>query len=394
MTAMAVLAACNGTGGEEPEVAYTLTPAASAGPETDVTVDLDEYEPVTFSWGDAVWEGRGFATYAILFDKRGGDFSKPVAAFYAPRIDDRSITLSKDDIKSVYTAASETSKDKEVYVDWVVKTAAGGKALLSPVRTLHMTMTPDPDAFVPGNPIFIDGPGAAEAGQQMTYIPSIDYHKDARDYNDNSTRVKDFDYEIFTKIKGGEPFWFWSGNSTGGQDWIFSLDADAPMDAATYTMSIQKDANIHTVAGSDGLFRFRFNSKTREVYVKRIDRVSLRYWAPLTDNNMTYQGNGVWSVDLTIPAGKNGYKFLFFGLDGDQPTGSQYPTVDLGPTIADTPANYWTIVTVVGGAAPARTAARAFGIWRFPAEIEGKMARYTIKMNAEAGAYTHSIELL
>lgn len=379
------------------EVVYNLEAADILAPSQDYVADLDEYEPLTFEWSEAEWDGYGVVTYDIVFVREGGDFASPVMVFHSATTDSTQRTrrtLSKNEIKELYSAASLTNKDREVVVDWKVRTAAGGKRLESAtVGKVKMTMTPDPDPFVVGNDIFIDGEGAAEAGQKMVYIPSVDYHFDARDYNDNSPYCKTFDYEIFTKLTAGKPIYFWSGTSSGDKDWFFALDGESGEAATTFTKSIRKDAVLTATVAADGVYRIRLNTVSGEVYLKKVNEVSFRWWPGPTDNVMEYVGGGKWEIVRTVPAKAIGYKFLFKGLDGDQPYGSEYPEVNLvDGSMNGVPENYWYVVSVKGGAAPALNKARANGTWRFPSEALGASATYTISMNADAGAYTTTIQ--
>ena len=108
---------------------------------------------------------------------------------------------------------------------------------------------------------------------------------------------------------------------------------------------------------------------------------------------MTYKGNGVWQVDRIVPSGKTGYKFLFKGLDLDQPYGGQYMSLNLNNgSMEGVAPKYWYVVSVQGGTAAAGV--RNNGTWLFPTEVFDKKCRYTISMNDEAGAYTTSIEVL
>ncbi|MCM1501786.1 MAG: hypothetical protein NC115_03860 [Bacteroidales bacterium] len=365
----------------------TLVPARISS-LLEISVDLDDYTPVSLEWAGAEWDGIGFMTYDIAFDRIGGDFSRPVAVFHAPGIEDSSMELSKDEMKSVFSAASVTSKDREVSVQWIVRTAAGTQKLSSAPAVIHMAMTPDPDAFVAGNPVYIAGEGALESGMSMTYIPSIDYDFKAAHYNDNSS-LKNFNYEIFTELGAGKPYYFWSGTTTGDKDWIFAVNPEKPQGYSTVTRSILKDADMTASVSSSGVYRIRMNTSSGEIYIKKVNSVSLRYWnGSVHDNTMQYKGNGVWSIDLNVPAGSFGYKFLFMGLDSDQPTGAEYPSQAYSSDRED---RYWRIVTVIGGAATAANP-RAAGTWAFPADAMGRTSTYTVYMNDTYGAYTHYIE--
>lgn len=399
------MSACQGEESKE-EVVYNLVQAEILPDLLEIEVNLDEYsdaDPITLEWTDAEWDGYGVVTYDVAFVREGGDFTRPVAVFHATSLVDSlrtKRTFTKAELKEVYANASLTTKDSEVTVEWIVRTAGGGKKLQSEsVGTLVMTMTPDPDPFVVGSPIFVVGAGAFEAGQKMTYMPSIDFHTDkaiAAHYNDNAPYCKSFDYEIFTQLTAGQPVYFCTSQTPGDQDWYFTFNTETAETATTFVTSIKKDAVLSATVTADGVYRIRLNTATKEIYAKRISRVSHRVWAngATLDHDMTYLGNGVWQTDRTVPSNKNnGYKFLFFGLDGDQPHGAQYMDLNLNNgSMEGVVPEYWYVVSVQGGAANAN--GRANGTWKIPTEALDVPCRYTISMNDEAGAYTTSIEVL
>ena len=402
MAASALLllaAACEEKNVQE-EFVPTLTPSAIVGPEDGLAIDLDDYvDTLTLSWTAAKWDGTSYPTNKLLFVRESGSFDEPDYVWYIPVLDTTSVGFVKNDLKAIYAAASETPKDSQVSVKWAVATSAGKKTVLSESRTFTMTMTPEPDAFVPGNVVYLAGDAVLEEGRQLVYMPASTYSWDkavSAHYNDNAPYCKQFDYEIFTDLEGGKNFYLWSGNSTGDKDWIFSPIASSGnvADAQNYDLTIRKDADYSATVPSSGQYRIRINTTTREIYVKKINTVSLRYWAGAKDNNMTYDGNGVWHIDLSLAANCQGYKFLFKGLDGDQPHGAQYPALATpdGDIASFNPADpVWHIVPVQGGAA---NNAKANGTFLVPAAAKGVKVRYTLYMNDQFGTYTHCISAI
>lgn len=384
--ALMAITGCNEKVEKSLDLSGNLVPAQIVSP-SDTLIDIDEYVPVPFKWSGASWDGIGVMTFDMAFDRPEGDFSRPIAVFHAPGPADSRRVLSKDEIKSVFAAAT-SSKESEISVQWIVRTAAGAQKINSAPATVRLAMTPEPDAFVPGNTIYIAGTGSVEKGQHMTYIPSIDYDFAADHYNDNSN-LKNFNYEIFTELEAGKPYYFWSGTTTGDKDWYFTVDPSNPEGYSTVSKSIKKEADTTAAVSVSGIYRIRMNTSSGEIYIKRISSVSLRYWnGAVNDNTMTYEGSGTWSVRLNVAQGAFGYKFLFFGLDGDQPTGSEYPSLEYSSDPMD---KYWHIVTVKGGAATAADP-RAAGTWGFPETAMDRESLYTIYMNDIYGSYTHYIE--
>lgn len=121
------------TGGNDPVVS-TLT-----APKEGLAVNLDALNSLTFWWEAA--QGS-FDAYALVFDRKGGDFSDPAAAF---RTDDNrttELTLSYQELKTVYDA---TQQDGTASLVWSVKTLAGDQSFASPAqRSLTVTNTVEP----------------------------------------------------------------------------------------------------------------------------------------------------------------------------------------------------------------------------------------------------------
>ncbi|MGM9767389.1 MAG: SusE domain-containing protein [Candidatus Cryptobacteroides sp.] len=398
LSAVALLWSCSGNE-ETVEGDYNLSAAVAVTPEDNISIDLDNYaDTLRITWSPASWDGPGWPTYSVAFDTEEGDFSRPVAVFYAPQLEVTGIALTKTELKEIYNKIAAGEKIKTLSVKWKVRTAAFKTAKSDEPHTIVLSMTPDPDAFKAGNDIFIAGEGAVEAGRKMIYIPNTTYSWDksiSAHYNDNAPRCKEFDYEIFTELKGGAPFYFWSGESTGDKDWIFVFDNNSASDAVNYSLSILREATFNCTVATDGVYRIRINSAAKEVYVKQVTSVSLRHWKPVADNTMSYAGNGVWTIDLEIPAGRLGYKFLFNGLDGDQPTGAQYPS-EAKPDVTDlsqlNPADkYWHMVPVQGGAANGN---KENGTFLFLDAAVGTTCRYTVYMNDTYGTYTHCVSAI
>ena len=121
------------TGGNNPVVS-TLT-----APKEGLAVNLDALNSLTFWWEAA--QGS-FDAYELVFDRKGGDFSDPAAAF---RTDDNrttELTLSYQELKDVYDA---TQQEGTASLVWSVKTIAGEQSYAGTAqRSLTVTNTVEP----------------------------------------------------------------------------------------------------------------------------------------------------------------------------------------------------------------------------------------------------------
>lgn len=121
------------TGGANPVVS-TLT-----APKEGLAVNLDALNSLTFWWEAA--QGS-FDAYELIFDRKGGDFSDPAATFRTENNRTTELTLSYQELKSVYDA---TQQDGTASLVWSVKTLAGNQSFASPAqRSLTVTNTVEP----------------------------------------------------------------------------------------------------------------------------------------------------------------------------------------------------------------------------------------------------------
>ncbi|MBQ7195739.1 MAG: hypothetical protein IJS07_08940 [Bacteroidales bacterium] len=245
---------------------------------------------------------------------------------------------------------------------------------------------------------------------------------------------KYFDYEIFVSLVEGQPLYLYTDKGayiqqTGDFTWKDAAPADNGHEVGGKTSIeiVGAETPFFTVPTTD-IYRIRFSTVTKMAYVSAISsntstsvpglkRVILRLWPSQNggyagggkggDVDMTYKGHGVWTVehlDFNTSVGYNGnsgnagYKFLFGGLDSDQPTGKQYAVANStssaeGGYVAFDPANpdlnYWSMVPVQGG--PWNNSG-ANGCWTYYPDLQGKgVNTITIYMNDTYGAYVHSI---
>lgn len=390
--------ACEEKNGDDIDIKGVLTQASPIEPADEISLDLDTFsntDTLWFRWNAAEWNGLGWPTYNLSIYKEHEAGGKAIYSRHIAQLDSTRMYLKKDELKDIFNSVADGEKISSVNVYWSISTAAKGTPAQESVRrNIKIAMTPDPDAFIAGNDIILDGEGAGtEAGRKFVYIPGTTYSWNksiSAHYNDLAS-LKEFDYEIFTSLEAGKPLIIWSGTSTGDKDWIFVLDNDSAENAGAYSLRTVKEAVCNTCVSASGIYRIRINSLSKTIYIKKINEIKLRFWAPVNDNAMTYQGNGIWYVDLAMPAACKGYKFLFFGLDGDQPTGAQYPSesVPSGTVQEMNPADkYWHIVPVQGGAANGNKGNGTFLILN---DAKDRTCRYTIYMNDTYGTYTHCV---
>ncbi len=132
--------------------------------------------------------------------------------------------------------------------------------------------------------LYIQGPGADEAGQRVRYSSSFASDSAYGD-EDAIAGPSGYDYEIFTRLLHGEKFYF---ETEAGAKYAFNAEGTALVKIAS------PESISFTGVATDGVYRIRFNSSSKEVKSFRVESAQLRQ--PTFENQyMEYSGNGTWT---------------------------------------------------------------------------------------------------
>ena len=282
--------------------------------------------------------------------------------------------------------------------------------------------------FVPGDPLYIAGTGAKEAGRHMVYMPNFINGWNSRDFNDNNNkdapatnatnnplRMWQYDYEIFTELVVGKPLYFWSGGTSlktaryvfvpneSGEFRQRNINSDKQGDGDKLIQQFRATCDTTFTVRESGVYRIRYNSSTGEYIAQKINFLRFRYWPNAGNTNnkqsdMVYQGNGVWKLTITPEGYARGFKFLFFNLPQDQPHGflniAKYPlaTMNSWTSLSEIPEDFWYICSVKGGPALLATEEHNTGTWPFFNLIANKGYKLTLHMNDDYPAYKLDLE--
>lgn len=157
--------------------------------------DLSSVADVEFYWAPSVAADNGYVTYEVLFDKEGGDFSKPLVSFPSQITGSSpNVVLTAKSLNTVAKAAGLLPGTSGKVI-WTVRAGKGiGGTIYKNYRT--MTLTPmnsmDP---LPAN-VWIKGAGAEDAAG-IAMVPSVPV---------DGVAAPAGVFECFTKIKGGTEF--------------------------------------------------------------------------------------------------------------------------------------------------------------------------------------------
>ena len=244
--------------------------------------------------------------------------------------------------------------------------------------------------FTPGEAVTIQGAGAAEAGQSVVWVGETDYFKTFKIGSDTRSDIADYtsegvgyNYEIFTRLTGGEKFYFQGANGA-----IFTLTNDG----TAVKQIANSSSSAYTVPGSTtDIYRIRMVFPSGTAEVKKIDYVRFSEWA-VTGQDLEYIGNGTWYYSgIALKRGSNDwdnrYKFNVRFSDGSN---QFYGRMNEGgnPTYGVTAASYFYVQ-------PSTDDDRWEPCFKFPTMYENNVNRYygdvTLYLNNDNTHYTHEI---
>jgi hypothetical protein len=339
--------------------------AALFAPVNDASIKLDPKAGSTdFQWEQARAEDGGVVLYEVVFDKVGGDFSKPLFSYPSEGngLYNR-LSLSHTELNKIASNAGVEALAKGKII-WTVRSSKGVNVQQSPeVRTLELER-PAGFSEIPAD-LYLTGV-ASEGGDDLS--KAIQFKKTA-------TGV----FETYTSIKPGA-YHFSDGNS--GTPKTFSVQGD----------NLKADGTV-TYSGDPKVYRIRVDFNTATVNYTEIVSIGLFFSA---DNkvifNLPYTSNGLF-VAANQPVvfhqeswGRDErYKFQMNVKKADGTAAVEWygsSNRDNQAATADTPPSYFNVV-------PVDNSQFDFS-FKFIHTADNKNVDVTLKFNAES-AYTHTV---
>jgi starch-binding outer membrane protein SusE/F len=273
-------------------------------PVDDRHVALNSKGSMYFEWEKSIAADNSIIYYDVVFDKADGDFSNPLQIVTS---DNKGIatgaTISHVVLNRIAMAAG-IDLDQPGTIKWTVRASRGlNFAVAEKARTITLLRMKSV-AELEGQPMYIAGEGAAEAGQEVRPHDEI--------VGDDEGPKQ----EIYTRLEAGKPVYFTS--NLAGKERYFSINEDR----VTFKEFTEVPAGI-TVAES-GVYRIRLDFQAASASIEKIDKLELYpiYTQQLTE--LSYIGKGVWQVkdyNVNLPSTDWGfderYKFIFT-VDGAQ----------------------------------------------------------------------------
>lgn len=338
-----------------------------------------------FKWARAVYNGDEELSYELVFYT---DSPKSPVAVYESQ--DVSLTLERDELMRILDILDPENEPKNGTVRWTVNTVAEGRTWRS-AASCSLVLTDDiSKAFTPGVPVYIGGEGA-EHGRQMSYINEGHYNT-GEIYQDKLKSCDEGDwgyYEIFTALKAGRDYWFYTMSDAQTVDCYIKGDE---------LKIVETEAEARVRADMDGIYRIRINTVNGKTGLALVSKVVIcRAWDKKT-TELEYAGNGIWTakdfnVDWQIDANIKDERFRFImtvsSLDGSQTYEqgwSQQIRQDGRPT-KDSPASYWYMKPT--------NLSQWDNVWKYPAWLldDGNTRLWSCDVNFIANSddayYTH-----
>lgn len=228
-----------------------------------------------FEWEKSVAQDNGLVYYDVLFDKEGGDFSKPLFVVSA---DNNGISTSASITHKVLNkigALAGYKPTQEGVLKWTVVASRGlTKTTSKQTRKINITLLSGVESPVS---LYLTGEGS-EGGADLA----------------KALRVKALpggnEFEIYTRLTAGKTYAFVDSKTKVSR--TFSVDEGG----ATF----KENATGATVQ-KDGIYRIHLDFTASSVSVSEITKLDFYMCTPQKRSTLTYQGAGIWKADNVVP---------------------------------------------------------------------------------------------
>lgn len=296
-------------------------------PSEGLTIKLSSADGASsyFSWEPARTQDNGPATYEVVFDEVGGDFSEPL--YVVPSDNNGSLAGASVShiILNLVGEFAGADIGEEASVIWTVRSSRGlNTAISSEYRTLNfirLFSIPSPDA------VYITG-AATEGGTDLAEALPF-------------KRIDNGVFEIYTKLTAGQSYKFVDQKEVSSTLRTFYFDTD-PLTETPLRESY--DGTGETVATQTGIYRIKLTFTASSISFVEIQSV---WWfhceTEVEQLEIPYLGKGIWKGSGTITLPRRGwgveerYTFRVHTGDGTEVWGTLFGT-DSGPA-NDAPAD-------------------------------------------------------
>lgn len=320
---------------------------------------------VAFEWEQARAEDNGLVLYEVVFDKEGGDFSKPL---YSVPSDGNGLynklTASFSDLNKIATLAGVKPQEAGKVI-WTVMSSKGINAVAAAQKRVVEIERPAGFTDIPTE-LFLTGT-ATEGGDDLTKAVKFKQTAPGK-------------FEIYTSLKAGS---FHFADRLTGTPSTYSYDGaklteagNTEVTGATKVQKIEVDFNVAAY-------------KTTEV-------ANVGLWFAAENKiwfDLTYAGNGTWEAnDKSIVFHQESwgrderYKFRFTFKNADNSSTTQFygsANSDNNAADANTPPSYYYMKPVNNS--------QYDYCFKFNHAFDNKTADIKVMFNTTAAEYTHTV---
>jgi len=363
---MTGIAACQQTMGDPDSSLSTVGSLIEPASGKSLVLDPSPSASLYFEWDYADVASGGTAVYQVAFDRADGDFTNPVYLLSSDNNGfSNSVTITHKVLNNIAgkagIAASETGTLK-----WTVFSSKGLKAQRSSQEnSISITRL----AGFADLPIDVWLTGEATEG-------GTDLSKGFK-----MKAVAGGEFETYTKLSGGKPFYFVDGLTSGARK--FFTDN-----------GLIKENSTSTVA-ADGIYRITLDFNTGACTYALVTRMGF-YFSPsgAIIFDLPYVGGGIWRTKATVEFKQESwgrderYKFRMFIRENGGTAAErelEWSTLngtDSRPT-ATSPESYYYLKLI-------DNLTQWDNKWKLMGDFDSVEATYTIYLTADL-PYTHSI---
>jgi len=228
-----------------------------------------------FEWESALVADGGAAQYEVVFDKVGGDFSKPLYTVTSDNNGNSNGANISHKILNQVAAKAGIEPGTSGDISWSVYSIRGMKRVLSQANRKLTIKSLEGFAEIPDE-LFITGEGSEGGAAIAQALPF--------------KLVGNGEYEIFTKLEAGKKYIFTDRKAADGR--IFYSEDQTKLK--------ESESGSNTVAKT-AVYRIRIDFNVATITYSEIKSMGV-YFSPsgAVVLDLPYQGKGVWSATGVI----------------------------------------------------------------------------------------------
>jgi hypothetical protein len=347
----------------------TITPVSnyiSPADNTSIKLDPPSNAAVTFEWSQARAADGTLVLYEVVFDKDGGDFSKPIYSTVSGTNGlDTKLVLSHGDLNKIANLAGIPSQSQGK-LKWMVNASKGLNVMPAASARTMTVERPAGFSVIPGN-LYLTGSGTEGGATLSQALPF--------------KRVSSGVFELYSKLSPGDVKIV---DATTGTPTNYYINGTKLLQGATTT-------NPTTTTG---VYRMTLDFNNGSAVLTEIQSVGL--WISAQNKvtvTLPYVAKGLWEIDNTpieffqFSWGRDErYKFIFTEKDAaGKVTMRQYGSTntDNVPPTATTAAAYYNLVPVADD--------QWNNTFKFIGTADKKSADILVMM--QPAAYTHQVKV-